>query len=74
MSNKKETSWAVIILVILGMLFIGLIPSMILIIVLNYFFEVFGSVYHIPFNIISILSVAFIWSVVIGIFKRTKQN
>lgn len=74
MSNKKETSWAVIILVMLGMLFIGLIPSMILIVVLNYFFDVFGGVYHIPFNIVSILCVAFLWGVIIGIFKRTKQD
>lgn len=74
MSNKKEVSWAVIILVLIGMIFLCLLPSMILIVVLNYFFDVFGGVYHIPFNIWSILAVAFIWSVVIGIFKRTKQD
>lgn len=74
MSDKKEVSWAVIILVLIGMIFLCLLPSMILIVVLNYFFDVFGGVYHIPFNIWSILAVAFIWSVVIGIFKRTKKD
>ena len=71
MSNReKSTSWAVIILVLIGMIFLCLLPSMILIVVLNYFFDVFGGAYHIPFNVWSILAVSFVWGVIVSIFKK----
>lgn len=55
MKNVTETIIALIILV-----FIMLIPSMITIVVLNYFLEVFQSEQYIPFNIKSMLAVTFL--------------
>lgn len=70
MSKKEEsTSWAVIILVMLGIIFISLVPSMIVIVIANYFLEVFGGVYHIPFSIWSMLAITLLWGILASIFK-----
>lgn len=68
--NKVNVPFLIIVFMII--LTIMLIPGFLLVLVINYFLNVFNSEYIIPLNFVSVLCVSFLLSIIRSIFSRKK--